>query len=68
MIWLTCSTDVNCKKSNIKMRDFLGELNQKYTKAKSKEIHGVWVGPYAGVDYNLTLRVCPLQSRLQHIY
>ncbi len=22
--------------------------------------------PYAGVDYNLTL--CPLQSRLQHIY
>ena len=24
------------------------------------------VGPYAGVDYNLTL--CPLQSRLQHIY
>ncbi len=24
------------------------------------------MGPYAGVDYNLTLR--PLQSRLQHIY
>jgi hypothetical protein len=24
------------------------------------------VGPYSGVDYNLTL--CPLQSRLQHIY
>ncbi len=24
------------------------------------------LGPYAGVDYNLTL--CPLQSRLQHIY
>jgi len=24
------------------------------------------IGPYAGVDYNLTL--CPLQSRLQHIY
>ncbi len=24
------------------------------------------MGPYAGVDYNLTL--CPLQSRLQHIY
>ncbi len=23
-------------------------------------------GPYAGVDYNLAL--CPLQSRLQHIY
>ncbi len=23
-------------------------------------------GPYAGVDYNLTL--CPLQNRLQHIY
>jgi hypothetical protein len=22
--------------------------------------------PYAGVDYNLTL--CPVQSRLQHIY
>ncbi len=22
--------------------------------------------PYAGIDYNLTL--CPLQSRLQHIY
>jgi hypothetical protein len=24
------------------------------------------MGPYAGVDYNLTL--CPIQSRLQHIY
>ncbi len=24
------------------------------------------MGSYAGVDYNLTL--CPLQSRLQHIY
>jgi hypothetical protein len=24
------------------------------------------MGPYAGVDCNLTL--CPLQSRLQHIY
>jgi hypothetical protein len=24
------------------------------------------MGPYAGVDNNLTL--CPLQSRLQHIY
>jgi hypothetical protein len=24
------------------------------------------MGPYSGVDYNLTL--CPLQSRLQHIY
>ncbi len=24
------------------------------------------MGPYAGVDYNLTL--CPLQSRLEHIY
>ncbi len=24
------------------------------------------MGPYAGVDYNFTL--CPLQSRLQHIY
>jgi hypothetical protein len=24
------------------------------------------MGPYAGVDYNLTL--CPLQSRIQHIY
>jgi hypothetical protein len=24
------------------------------------------MGPYAGVDYNLT--VCLLQSRLQHIY
>jgi hypothetical protein len=24
------------------------------------------MGPYAGVDYNLTL--CPLQSRLQNIY
>jgi hypothetical protein len=24
------------------------------------------MGPYAGVDYNLAL--CPLQSRLQHIY
>jgi hypothetical protein len=24
------------------------------------------MGPYAGVDYNLTL--CPLQSRPQHIY
>jgi hypothetical protein len=24
------------------------------------------MGPYAGVGYNLT--VCPLQSRLQHIY
>jgi hypothetical protein len=24
------------------------------------------MGPYAGVGYNLTL--CPLQSRLQHIY
>ncbi len=23
-------------------------------------------GPYTGVDYNLTL--CPLQSRLQHIF
>jgi hypothetical protein len=24
------------------------------------------MGPYAGVDYNVTL--CPLQGRLQHIY
>ncbi len=24
------------------------------------------MGPYAGIDYNLTL--CPLQSRLKHIY
>ncbi len=24
------------------------------------------MGPYAGVDYNLTL--CPLQSRIQHMY
>ncbi len=24
------------------------------------------MGPYAGVDYNIAL--CPLQSRLQHIY
>jgi hypothetical protein len=24
------------------------------------------MGPYAGVDYNLIL--CPLQSRIQHIY
>jgi hypothetical protein len=24
------------------------------------------MGPYAGVDYNLTL--CPLQSRLKHIF
>ncbi len=36
-----------------------------YTEAESKGKHGVW-DPYAGVDYNLTL--CPLQSRLQHIY
>jgi hypothetical protein len=33
--------------------------------AEFKEKHGV-MGPYTGVDYNLTL--CPLQSRLQHIY
>jgi hypothetical protein len=26
------------------------------------------MGPYARDDYNLTLRVCPLRSRLQHIY
>ncbi len=26
----------------------------------------VWMGPYAGVDHNLTF--CPLQRRLQHIY
>jgi len=25
-----------------------------------------WMGPYAGVDFNLT--ICPLQSRLQHFY
>jgi hypothetical protein len=24
------------------------------------------MGPYSGADYNLT--ICPLQSRLQHIY
>ena len=24
-----------------------------YTEAESKEKHGVWEGPYAGVDYNL---------------
>jgi hypothetical protein len=36
-----------------------------YAEAESKEKHGVF-DPYAGVDYNLTL--CPLQSRLQHIY
>jgi hypothetical protein len=35
--------------------------------AESKEKHGVRrTGPYAGFDYNLT--ICPLQSRLQHIY
>ncbi len=35
------------------------------TEAESQE--KTWcMGPYAGVDYNLTL--CPLQSRLQHIY
>ncbi len=33
--------------------------------AESKEKHGVW-DPMPGVDYKLTL--CPLQSRLQHIY
>ncbi len=33
--------------------------------AESKKKHGVW-DPYAGVDYNLTLR--PFQSRLQNIY
>ncbi len=40
----------------------------KHSEAESKEKHGVWdqMGPYAVVDYNLTL--CPLQSRLQHIY
>ncbi len=38
------------------------------TEAESKDKHGVWdlMGPYTGVDYNLTL--CPLHSRLQHIY
>jgi hypothetical protein len=40
------------------------------SEAESKEKHGEWdqwaMGPYAGVDYNLTL--CPLQSRLQLIY
>jgi hypothetical protein len=25
-----------------------------------------YMGPYAGVDYKFTL--CPLQTRLQHIY
>ena len=34
------------------------------SEAESKK---TWcMGPYAGVDYNLTL--CPLQSRLQNIY
>ncbi len=35
------------------------------TEAESKDKHDL-MGPYAGVGYNLTL--CPLQSRLQHIY
>jgi hypothetical protein len=30
-----------------------------------KKKHGVW-WPYSGADYNLSL--CPIQSRLQHIY
>jgi hypothetical protein len=34
--------------------------------AESKEKHAWCVGPYAGVDYNLTIYL--LQSRLQHIY
>ncbi len=34
--------------------------------AESKVKHGVYMGPYAGADYNLTL--CPHQSRLEHIY
>ncbi len=37
------------------------------SEAKLNEKHGVsCMGRHAGVDYNLTL--CPLQSRLQHIY
>ncbi len=34
--------------------------------AESREKHALCMGPYGGVDYNFTL--CPLQSRLQHIY
>ncbi len=33
---------------------------------KKNMVNGMIMGPYAGVDYNHTL--CPLQSRLQHIY
>jgi hypothetical protein len=44
---------------------FFPEPSGYCTEAESKEKHGVW-DPNAGVDYNLTL--CPLQSRLQHIY
>jgi hypothetical protein len=40
-------------------------VNSPRSEAESNEKLGVW-GPYAGVDYNLTL--CQLQSRLQHIY
>jgi hypothetical protein len=36
------------------------------TGAESNEKPGVYMGPYAGVDYTLTF--CPLQSRLKHIY
>jgi hypothetical protein len=41
------------------------ELTITSPEAESKEKPGVRV-PYAGVDYKLTL--CPLPSRLQHIY
>jgi len=39
-------------------------LSTECTEAESKEKHGV--GPFAGVEYSLTL--FPLQSRLRHIY
>jgi hypothetical protein len=51
---------------NYKTRLSMWKRCAKKTEAESKEKHGVWDGPYAGVGYNIAL--CPLQSRLQHSY
>jgi hypothetical protein len=56
MVPTTWTFSKNTKQLRWRMKIFLSSG----PKAESKEKHGVWMGPYAVVDY--------LQSRLRHIY
>ncbi len=52
--------------AKIKLRFDRSWIRKKREEPRPNPKKNMVIGPYAGVDYNLTL--CPLQSRLQHIY